>query len=103
MNASPLIRLSAQDNIAVATAVTEAGAIVTIPGLEPIRVLNRISIGHKVAIREIPSGEKIRKFGFPIGSATRNIAPGEHVHTHNLKSDYLPTFTLDPDRKFVKG
>jgi hypothetical protein len=31
------------------------------------------------------------KYGAPIGSATRDIAPGEYVHTHNLKSDYLPT------------
>jgi len=99
----PLIRLDARDNVAVATAMTEEGVVITLAGLEPIRVLNRISIGHKVAIRAISSGEKILKFGFPIGSATRDIAPGEHVHTHNLKSDYLPTFTLDRDRQFVKG
>jgi hypothetical protein len=31
------------------------------------------------------------KYGAPIGSATRDIGPGEYVHTHNVKSDYLPT------------
>ena len=40
----------------------------------------------------IAAGEKIMKYGAPIGSATRAIAPGEHVHTHNVRSDYLPTF-----------
>ena len=36
----------------------------------------------------------------PIGSATRDIEPGEHVHLHNMKSDYLPTYTLEDGRLF---
>ena len=51
-----------------------------------------VPLGHKVAARPIASGEKIIKYGAPIGSATREIAQGEHVHTHNVKSDYIPTF-----------
>jgi hypothetical protein len=45
-----------------------------------------------VAARPIPAGAKVIKYGAVIGSATRDIAPGEVVHTHNLRSDYLPTF-----------
>jgi hypothetical protein len=52
-------------------------------------------MGHKVALVPIAAGEKVCKYGAPIGSATRQIRPGEHVHTHNLASDYLPTYTLD--------
>ncbi len=51
-----------------------------------------IPLGHKIAARDIAAGEKIIKYGAPIGSAIRDIASGEHVHTHNLKSDYIPTF-----------
>jgi altronate dehydratase len=51
-----------------------------------------VPLGHKIAARAIAAGEKIIKYGVPIGSATRAIAAGEHVHTHNLRSDYLPTF-----------
>ena len=40
--------------------------------------------GHKVALRDIARGEVVRKYGHPIGSADRDIAAGEHVHTHNL-------------------
>ena len=35
------------------------------------------------------------------GFAKQAIAPGQHVHTHNLESDYLPTYTLESGRTFV--
>ena len=43
--------------------------------------------GHKVALRDIAKGEIVRKYGHPIGTADRDIAAGEHVHTHNLARD----------------
>ncbi|HRJ73596.1 MAG TPA: SAF domain-containing protein [Terrimicrobiaceae bacterium] len=51
-------------------------------------------------MRDIRTGEKILKYGVPIGSATCDIAFGEHVHLHNMKSDYLPTYTLETGREF---
>lgn len=69
----------------------EAGERLAIEGVETL-VLSRLALGHKVAARAITAGEKIIKYGAPIGSATRDIVPGEHVHTHNLRSDYLQTF-----------
>lgn len=41
-------------------------------------------LGHKIARRAIAKGAKIRKYGAVIGLATRDIAPGDHVHLHNL-------------------
>ncbi len=43
--------------------------------------------GHKYALRKINSGENIIKYGFPIGHATCDIEVGEHVHTHNVKTN----------------
>jgi len=43
-----------------------------------------IPAGHKIALRAIASGEPVRKYGWPIGHATADIAPGDHVHIHNL-------------------
>lgn len=40
--------------------------------------------GHKVALGAVARGEAVRKYGFPIGRATADIAPGDHVHGHNL-------------------
>ncbi len=45
-----------------------------------------IPFGHKKALRAIAQGESIIKYGYPIGIAVRDIQPGEHVHTHNLKT-----------------
>ncbi|NLJ95792.1 MAG: altronate dehydratase [Clostridiales bacterium] len=45
-----------------------------------------LKTGHKVAIRSITAGEKVIKYGFPIGYATRDIAKGQQVHVDNLKT-----------------
>ncbi len=46
-----------------------------------------LETGHKWAIRDIKEGENIIKYGCPIGHATCDIKQGEHVHTHNLKTN----------------
>ena len=43
--------------------------------------------GHKYALKFIKKGENIIKYGSPIGHATQDIEKGEHVHTHNLKTN----------------
>lgn len=45
-----------------------------------------ISFGHKIALEEMAEGNVVRKYGEVIGRATRAIAPGEWVHTHNAES-----------------
>ena len=89
-----LLRLSPEDNVAAVTATIEAGESLLIDG-RPVTVSDRVPTGHKMAILPIPAGQKVVKYGAPIGSATREIRPGQYVHTHNLASDYLPTYTRD--------
>ena len=48
-----------------------------------------IPLGHKVALRRIEEGEKIKKFGVPVGTATKMIEPGQHVHMHNVVSNHI--------------
>lgn len=84
-----LLRLSPEDNVLVALARIKAGDVAAV-GDARIPACEEIPSGHKVAARDIAAGEKIIKYGVPIGSATRAIAIGSHVHTHNLRSDYLP-------------
>ncbi|MGI6368109.1 MAG: UxaA family hydrolase [Anaerolineae bacterium] len=57
-----------------------AGTVVDVTTREPI------PFGHKVALVPISQGQVIVKYGASIGIASRDIAPGEHVHVHNLKS-----------------
>ncbi len=92
--AARILQLSPEDNVGVVTATVEAGQSLSIAG-RSLTVDRRIPTGHKIAVRPIAPGEKVLKYGAPIGSATRAIQPGEYVHTHNVKSDYLPTYTWD--------
>ncbi len=45
-----------------------------------------ISTGHKVALRDIKAGERVIKYGFPIGIAYKDISKNERVHTDNIKT-----------------
>jgi len=45
-----------------------------------------IPLGHKIALVPIGKGREVVKYNLPIGTATSNIEPGQHVHTHNLKT-----------------
>lgn len=56
--------------------------------------------GHKVALTDIKKGEDIIKYGYPIGHATEDIKKGDHVHTHNVKTNLSGTleYTYKPKR-----
>jgi len=90
MNDERLLLLAPEDNVLVAIRAIERGSVLTI-GERAIHVAERIPLGFKVAARDISPGEKIFKYGAPIGSATCDIPAGSTVHVHNMKSDYLPT------------
>ena len=46
-----------------------------------------LSNGHKYALCDISKGENVIKYGNPIGHATEDIKKGEHIHTHNMKTN----------------
>lgn len=72
------VRLHADDNVVVAVDTVEAGAEA---GGVTARV--RVPRGHKLATRPVPDGSPIVKFGQIIGFAIGDIAPGDHIHSHN--------------------
>jgi altronate dehydratase small subunit len=86
----PLIQIDLRDNVAVLGRSLRPGDAVVVAGA-PRAFPSGLGLGHKIALKPIPAGGKVLKFGAPIGSATREIAAGEHVHLHNMQSDYLPT------------
>ncbi|PUA17401.1 UxaA family hydrolase [Glaciimonas sp. PCH181] len=91
-----VLLMSAQDNCVIARSALCAGDIVLIDGQE-ITLTQAIDIGHKLARRALAIGEKVVRYGAPIGSVSQPIAIGQHIHTHNLESDYIPTYTLSGD------
>ncbi len=75
------IRLNPNDNVVVAVVALAPGTEIIAEG---ITTRDPIPFGHKISTREIKKGEPVRKYGQVIGVATEDIAPGRHVHVHNL-------------------
>lgn len=88
-----LLLLSEADNVLIALGRIEAG-LARASGNVEVTVDRPVTLGHKVARVDIAKGEKIIKYGVPIGSATKGIRAGQHVHVHNIQSDYTATYSL---------
>ena len=83
------LRLNAADDVVIACRELEAGINLL---KENVVCAERIPSGHKVATRAIATGAPVRRYNQIIGFATKAIAPGEHVHVHNLE---VRDFTRD--------
>ena len=83
MNA--VLVISGRDNVATALEPLDAGRTIRVAAAS-LTVVDAVPRGHKVALRAIGAGEAVVKYGSPIGTATADIAPGAHVHTHNVAS-----------------
>lgn len=79
--ANTTLQIHPNDNVVVALRSLTAGERV---GHLVLR--NDIPLGHKIAVRDIKTGEPIIKYGYPIGAAAIDIRQGEHVSEKNIKS-----------------
>lgn len=95
-----LVLLSPEDNCLIACSHLAGGSVVQLEG-GSATLMREIGLGHKLARRAIAAGEKVLKYGAVIGSLRVPVEAGEHIHTHNLDSDYTPTYTLDEGKTFV--
>ncbi len=80
--ADPVIRIHAADDVVIARQQLLGGTHIASEGLT---VSGLIPPGHKVAVRAIAAGAPVRRYNQIIGTAKAAIAPGQHVHTHNLE------------------
>lgn len=91
-----LLLMSPDDNCLIARTALIAGEALEIDGAAVI-LPEDIPLGYKVARRALQPGDKVLRYGALIGTVTTEVAPGAMLHTHNLVSDYIPTYTLGPD------
>ncbi len=113
-NDDAVLRLHASDNVVVSKGDMQAGTELPENGII-LYVTDAIPFGHKIATAVIAKDEAVRKYGQTIGFATCDIAPGEHVHDHNLVfaefardyefgTDATPTnFIPEPERATFQG
>ena len=79
--------LNPKDNVGVALMDLGAGTELDLKvngRAVSVKLVEPITYQHKFSVSRIKAGSKIVKFGEAIGEATRDIKPGQHVHTHNM-------------------
>ena len=91
---SPFILLHPDDNVLVCRQHATPGETVTIDG-DAVTLPHDIQVGHKIARRDLKPGDKVIKYGAPIGSMTVSVKRGEHIHMHNMQSDYIKSHTRE--------
>ena len=84
------LKINNEDTVAVALVALE-------PGMDVFGVttVDTIPVAHKVALKAMAEGEAVLKYGNVISLASQAIAPGEHVHTHNMRT------SLDEDLAYT--
>ncbi len=104
-----VLRLHPDDNVGVATRGVSIGAAVDVTGGGAgVVAIERVEMGHKIALARITRGTPIRKYGQTIGFATADIEPGAWVHTHNVEPgalclDYAIASEAPPDPAPIRG
>src|SRR5262245_41703046 len=81
-NRPPVLHLNPADPLVVATRDLVPGEAIGLGDVTPSEPIGR---GHKMAVAPIAAGAPVRKLGQIIGNATRPIAPGQHIHVHNVE------------------
>jgi len=74
-----LLRLSHHDDVAIALDPLPAGTTA-----DGVVARDDVPRGHKIALRDLPAGASVHKYGHVIGVATRAVRAGDHVHVHNV-------------------
>ncbi|MHB8493891.1 MAG: UxaA family hydrolase [Casimicrobiaceae bacterium] len=103
------IRLHPADDVVIARSQLVGGTTLID---ESVVVSGLVPPGHKVATRAVRAGAPVRRYNQIIGFASRDIAPGEHVHLHNLAMgafdrdyafgvDAKPTSYIEPAASFM--
>jgi len=77
-----VIRIHPADDVVIARHQLVGGTVLASEG---VTVMGLVPPGHKLSVRAIAAGQPVRRYNQIIGTAKQPIAPGQHVHTHNLE------------------
>lgn len=51
-----------------------------------LKALDAVPLGHKIALKDLKSGETVLKYGHDVGRLVTDVGKGRHVHVHNMKT-----------------
>jgi altronate hydrolase len=108
MSQKTAIRIHPSDSVAVALVPLKKGDVITLEasGSVPavsVTLLEDITAGHKIALRDIEKDEPIIKYGYPIGAAKEDIKAGSHVHVENVHTLLSENASYSYDEKAAKA
>ncbi len=83
------IRLNPKDNVGVVIQEVVPGDEVDFDNGLVVKALDSIRVPHKMAVKDIKTGDYVIKYGEIMGYATKDIPAGSHVHDHNCDSEKL--------------
>lgn len=83
MGEEKILVVSEKDNVGVLLGDLKKGEITNCNG-KSIESKEDIKFGFKIAVKDISQGDNIYKYGYPIGTASKDISIGEMVHVHNI-------------------
>ena len=92
MNEPAAILLHPNDTVIVCVRPVSAGEKIVL-NEEALTAAEDVGTGHKLARFSGQPGDKVIKYGAPIGSLIRPVAAGDWIHFHNMKSDYIDAHT----------
>ena len=97
------IQINTKDNVLIILEDVFKDEIIEHKGIE-VKFKEDIKSGHKVAYEAINKGQPIIKYGMPIGKAVKAIEVGQHVHTHNVKTqlDDVLEYKYNPQFESIK-
>jgi (2R)-sulfolactate sulfo-lyase subunit alpha len=94
--AAAVLMLHPEDNVVVCRRDVRAGETLVI-GSEMLTAASDVALGHKIARRLIRRNSQVIKYGMSIGVSTSEIQPGEWVHLHNIRSNYIASHARDSE------
>ncbi|MDR0378049.1 MAG: altronate dehydratase family protein [Spirochaetaceae bacterium] len=96
-----ILRIHEADTVAVAVHPLKKGGRIEAGGVVIQEILEDIPPGHKIALKPLAAGERVIKYGCPIGAASQAIPAGAWVHTHNLRTllSETPRYHYRPFKK----
>jgi altronate hydrolase len=102
-----VVLLHAMDNVCVAARDLPAGTLIRV-GNRSLELAEPLRLGHKIALQPIAAGQNVVKYGQTIGFATKDVAPGAWIHTHNLTAgqfarDYAAASEVPPEPAPLSG
>ena len=100
---SRFLQIHPEDNVVVCLEPMAKGETITLSDGREVTAVEDVPAGHKMAVKNISSGDNVVKYGYAIGHSTEDITIGRWVHTHDIKTNLegILEYKYTPDKEDI--